>query len=36
MWFFLMFKVVMAKGKKLKKLGGDLKVQNYCFIKIDN
>jgi hypothetical protein len=33
---FLMFRVVMAKGRRPKKLGGDLKVQKYCFIKIDN
>jgi len=26
-WFFLMLKVVMAKGRKLKKGGGDLEVQ---------
>jgi hypothetical protein len=25
-WFFLMLRVVMAKGRRLKKLGGDLKV----------
>jgi hypothetical protein len=25
-WFFLMLKVVMAKGKRLKKGGGDLEV----------
>jgi hypothetical protein len=24
--FFLMFKVVMARGRKLKKIGGDLEV----------
>jgi hypothetical protein len=35
-WFLLMFRVVMAKGRRLKKLGGDLEVQKYYFIKIDN
>jgi len=25
-WFFLMLKVVMTKGRKLKKGGGDLEV----------
>jgi hypothetical protein len=26
-WFFSMFKVIMAKGRKLKKLGGDLEAK---------
>jgi hypothetical protein len=26
-WFFLMLKVVMAKGRRLKKSGGDLEAQ---------
>jgi hypothetical protein len=25
---FLMFRVIMARGRKLKKIGGDLKAQN--------
>jgi len=26
-WFFLMLKVIMVRGRKLKKNGGDLEVQ---------
>jgi hypothetical protein len=26
-WFFYMFKIVTAKGRKLRKLGGDLEAQ---------
>jgi len=26
-WFFLLMKVIMARGKRLKKGGGDLEVQ---------
>jgi hypothetical protein len=28
MWFLKMSRVIMARGRKLKKVGGDLEVEN--------
>jgi len=34
-WFFLMLKVVMARGRNLKKGGGDLKVHKQNIISLE-
>jgi hypothetical protein len=34
-WFFLMLKVIMAKGRKLKKGGGDLEAQKQDVVSLE-
>jgi hypothetical protein len=36
LWFFLMLKVVMAKGRKLKKGGGDLEAQKQNVASVES